>query len=153
MYPTKFYISSGFGIDEFPLVSFDSALINARIANYNLIKISSILPIGCRLSEEIDLIEGSPLLTAYGTISSNRIGETIASSVAVGIPEKKDSVGIIMEYSGVCKKKDAEIVVRKMVEKAMINHGLPFSTILSSSIDVTVDQKKTFTVISAISLW
>ena len=50
-YPKHFYIASGVGRDMYELVSFDNALINAGLSNYNLLRVSSILPTGCKQKE------------------------------------------------------------------------------------------------------
>lgn len=152
-YPHKFMISSGVGEAEEKLLSFDNALIDAGISNYNLLKVSSILPIGCEQAEYISLREGSALLTAYGTFSSNVPGETIASAVGVGIPRQPGEIGVIMEYAGICNKKHAEELVCKMVREAMENHGISCDEVMSSSIEKTILEKEFATVISAVALW
>lgn len=153
MYPVNYFISSGLGISSASLVAFDAALLDAHLANYNLVKISSILPMRCKRSYSVSVKEGSPLLTAFGTITSSTVGETIASAIAVGIPANDDQVGVIMEYSGVTSKEEAENKVRKMVQAAMANHKIPYSEIISSSIEAHVEKNKFYSVISAIAIW
>lgn len=152
-YPCRFMISSGMGEAEKKLLSFDNALIHAGISNYNLLKVSSILPVNCKQAKHIDIREGSALLTAYGTFSSNKQGETIASAVGVGIPKQSGNIGVIMEYAGVCSKEYAEKLVCEMVKEAMENHGIQCEKIISSSIEKTVCKKEFVTVISAVTLW
>ncbi len=103
--------------------------------------------------EKVDKREGSVLLTAYGTISSDQPGERIASAVSVGIPRHPEDVGVIMEYSGVCSKEEAESKVREMAREAMINHGILCKEILSSSIEKIVQDNRYAAVISAIAFW
>lgn len=152
-YPCKFMISSGAGRAEEKLVSFDNALIEARISNFNLLKVSSILPASCKQAEHIDIPEGSALLTAYGTFTSGTPGEVIASAVGIGIPERSGDIGIIMEYAGVCSKEYAETLVYEMVRKAMDNHGICCKEIKCSSIEKIVREGEFVTVISAVTLW
>lgn len=152
-YPKFFRISSGKGYSKHQLVAFDNALINAGISNYNLLKVSSILPIGCKQLEAVNLKKGSPLLTAYATISSNTPGERIATAVAVGIPSNLDDIGIIMEYGEIGVAKHAEEVVREMVAESMLSHGIDYSEIASSSIDGVIDNEGYLSLISAIVLW
>ena len=152
-YPTKYIITSGIGKAAQKLVSFDNALLSAGIANYNLLKVSSILPIGCTKVQALDKKLGSALLTAYGSISSNKKGETISSAVAVGIPENDSHVGVIMEFSGYCSSAEAEETVRKMVTESMQNHNIPCNKIEVSSAEVIVDSNDYVTVISALSMW
>lgn len=152
--PTNFYITSGFGLDSDALVSFDKALIDANISNYNLLKISSILPPYCTQSKSISSKFGSPLLTAYGTLSSNKINTIISSAVAVGIPKRESDVGVIMEGSSFENSKLLEKRVCNMVKKAMKNHQIELSNIISSSVECVVNHDGIFaTTISAIVLF
>lgn len=152
-YPQKYMISSGVGRDVNELISFDNALISGKISNYNLVRVSSILPIECKRTENIDKLEGSALLIAYGSISSNNLNEIIASAVAVGIPEAENQVGVIMEYTGRCTGSEAEKVVREMTVKAMRNHGIACKEIQSSSAEATVLGKDYVTAISFVAMW
>lgn len=152
--PTNFYITSGVGVDSEALVSFDKALIDANISNYNLLKISSILPPDCIQSKTISKEFGSPLLTAYGTLTSNNIGTVVSSAIAVGIPKKHTDVGVIMEGSGFESSILLENRVCDMVKKAMQNHQIEVSNIISSSAECIVKHDGTFvTTISAIVLF
>lgn len=87
--PNHYKLSSGYGVSLHRLVSFDNALISAQISDYNLVKVSSILPAKCVLSNVITLKKGSIVYIAYGSLSSNIIGETIASAVSIAIPKNK----------------------------------------------------------------
>lgn len=152
--PTHFYITSGIGVDSDALVSFDKALIDANISNYNLLKISSILPPNCIQSKSISKEFGSPLLTAYGTLSSSKVGTVISSAIAVGIPRKHTDVGVIMEESSFESSILLEKRVCNMVKKAMQNHQIELSNIISSSAECVVKHDGTFaTTISAIVLF
>lgn len=153
IYPSHYRISSGRGFSRYKLVAFDNALIDAGISNFNLVRVSSILPSRCTRSKTIDLKQGSPLLTAYATISSNTPGEKIATAVAVGIPENPDDIGIIMEHEEAGTAKHAEATVRKMVEESMNNHRIKYSEIAVSSIDGIVREEGHLSLISAIVLW
>ena len=151
-YPQNYFISSGVGVAEYKLISFDNALIDAGISNYNLLRVSSILPIGCTKAEKVDVKYGSPLLVAYGEISSNQIGERVSSAISIAIPDNNTDIGIIMEYAGVCEEKEALDIVQEMAERAMKNHGISTKEIVLSSQSAIVTNGYT-TVISAVSLW
>ena len=152
-YPKKFMISSGAAAAKQELVAFDKALIEAGISNYNLLRVSSILPIGCCQADAVDKLEGSALLVAYGSHSSNIPGETIASAVGIGVPKDKNRVGVIMEFAGVSDAAEAEETVRKMVSDAMENHGIDCDEILTSSVETTVIAGEYASVISSVALW
>lgn len=151
----NYFITSGSGTDETEgLVAFDNALLNASIANYNLVKISSILPPHCKQTCSIPLEFGSPILTAFGTCSSSNVGETISSAVAIGVPADENENGVIMEISGVGSAVSMEHRVRKMAEQAMKNHGIELANIVSSSAERTVQEGEGIvSVISAVCIF
>ena len=153
MYPQFYRISSGKGVSSHELVSFDNALINAGISNYNLLRVSSILPAGCKKCSTISLKPGSPLLVAYGSISSDKSGQLISSAVGIGVPSENTNIGIIMEYSGFTDAKYAEQIVKTMIEESMKNHNIELDKIQLSSIECEVPETKFLTVISAVALW
>jgi len=152
-YPANYMISSGRGKAKDELVAFDCALIDAGIANYNLVRVSSILPAGCAQMPKVSLKEGSPLLVAYGCASSDEPGATISSAVCAAVPENDGEVGLIMEHSGSCSAEEADRKVRKMAEEAMGNHGITCKELRSSSIEATVPEDGYVSVISAVAMW
>ena len=153
VYPKSFFISSGLGYSEHQLVAFDNALCNAGLANYNLLKVSSILPAGAKKANKVAVRKGSPLLTAYAHIESNSPGEHIATAVGVAIPCSSDDVGVIMEYSGYCTATDAEDHIKAMCKEAMSNHGIPYKEIMVSSIEAVVENSNYTSLVSAIAFW
>lgn len=134
------------------LLLFDNALINAGMSNYNLLKVSSILPINCTQEKSISLVEGSPLLVAYGSITSNLLGSTISSAVSIAVPQNNNEIGIIMEFSGYCNKILAEQEVENMAERAMHYHNISIKKIICSSIETIVEHDY-HTVFSGVALW
>ena len=103
MIANKYCISTGVGYSSKGLPSFDRALIEAGVGNYNLVKLSSILPAHAEWVPVKDvpnyLKEGSLLPTAYSTISSDKEGDVLVSTIGVGLPADESKVGVIMEYS------------------------------------------------------
>lgn len=71
MTPRYFTTGAGAGVSAFELVSFDRALREAGFADYNLLRVSSILPPFAEHRSQVALPEGSPLPTANGVFSSN----------------------------------------------------------------------------------
>ena len=151
--PNNYMISSGYGISKYKLVSFDNALINADISNYNLVRVSSILPAGCKMAEKIPLKNGSMLLVEYGSISSNEIGKRLASAISVAIPQNLSEAGIIMEYSDFCTAQQAAETAQEMAQIAMENHEIKIKDIICSSMEKVVENSEFITVISAVSMW
>ena len=122
----KYILSSGIGEAPIELNAFDRALVRAGVGNYNLIKVSSILPKGSQLTDSIELEKGSLLPVAYAAYTSNPCKEekVLSAAVAIGIPESQDSVGVIMEWSGLAPENNAKEQVTEMVKCAMADRNI-----------------------------
>ena len=147
--PKKYFLTAASAEGETELTAFDGALLNARVGNTNLLKVSSILPPGCEYEPELTIPPGSLLPIAFGTIISTVPGEIISAAVAVGI--KRNSFGVIMEYEGKCSAEEAEARVRKMVEEAFRMRNLQLDEIKVASTEHKVE--KIGCAFAAVPLW
>ncbi|MEW6242872.1 MAG: arginine decarboxylase, pyruvoyl-dependent [Bacillota bacterium] len=147
--PGKYTLVAGVGEGEKKLTAFDAALLDAGIGNYNLIKVSSILPPGAKRMSELDVPPGALLPAAFGTIVSDIKGERLAAAVGVGV--SKDSFGMIMEYASVCSKEEAVAKVKQMVEEAFANRGMEIQELWTMGAEHVVD--RVGAVIAAVALW
>lgn len=124
MIATKYAIKAGIGVSDKHLPSFDKALLEAGVGNYNLVRLSSILPAGCKRVDDIDLPEGSLLPTAYSTISCDKKNIALVSTIGVGIPADKSHVGVIMEYSALEKTPNEALkILKEMIYEAFEIRG------------------------------
>ena len=130
----EFYLASGYGVDEYKIASFDKALVMAGLHNYNLVRVSSIIPPSAIQSQQINYPSGSILFTAYATYSTNR-DEQIASSIVAAIPKQKNCAGVIMEYSCVGEKKQAIHIARKLAIDALQRRGISEYDLVEDGID------------------
>lgn len=155
MIASKYRIGSGVGASASPLVAFDKALIDAGVGNYNLVRLSSILPAGCVKVDRIDLEEGSLLPTAYATISSSRKGDSLVSVIGVGIPKDRNNVGVIMEYSAINQsREDAFEVLHAMIKEAFSVRGWELDHIRDASASAVVEKDgETKTTFACIAEW
>ncbi len=120
--------------------AFDNALRQAGVADFNLIRVTSIVPPGIPVEHLRDRdIQGKGILmpAVYETISSNKAGDVISCAVGVGISKRES--GIIFSYSCKGTKKEVEHVVRKMVAEGMKAKGYSdyYCDIVSASIVVS----------------
>jgi len=153
MYRPRFYkVVSGIGEADFALLSFDNALRQAGIGDFNLVKVSSILPPSCEYRELLPICQGGILYAAYSTItvSGNDIGKT---GVAVAIPMSDAESGVIFEYSSLNDESDAGNMALQMCEVAMKNRGKSFSSIKKLSQKVKSNGHTFATAISAVVMW
>ncbi len=149
--PKRFFTVKGHAEGFSKLNSFDNALLDSKIGNMNLIKISSIIPPFCKPSRFIRIPEGSFIPVAYASITSDMTGEVIAAGVAAALPEDIEKAGVIMEYSSRGRKSDVESIVRSMASEAMKIRGIKNYSLKSSSVEHRV--KHIGTAFSAVVLW
>jgi arginine decarboxylase len=152
-------MSKGVGVSKKGLPSFDRALLEAGVGNYNLVRLSSILPAEHVWVHPKDIAkhipEGSLLPTAYSTISSDVVGETIVSTIGVGIPADKSHVGVIMEYStkNVTEQEALETLM-EMIREAFEVRGWELENMITTSVSAEVKEKDTkYTTFACISEW
>lgn len=150
--PSNYILVSGVGNDKFQLVSFDKALFASKIANYNLVKVSSILPPNCKEAHEVTVRQGTILFTAYASISSCEQG-IISAAVGVGIPQATDKIGVIMEFS--CRDCESVAIrqVREMVENSMELRKTKIQEIKIVSAEAIVSDGLYSTALAALAMW
>lgn len=134
------YVSLTAGHAEGPdsLTAFDNALMDAGIADLNLIKVSSIVPQGARLVPLRDFPIGSLVPTVYAQAYSDVPGQTIAAAVALGL--SPDGRGVIMEAHGVGTREQIETIARQRVEAAFAQRGIPLHEYHVVSAEHTVER-------------
>jgi arginine decarboxylase len=115
--PHRFTLVAGSGEGDTTLTAFDKALLSAGVGNLNLLRVSSILPPGAEYSHQVEIPPGSLTPTAYGVIIGEVPGQRIAAAIGVGI--MSGSFGVIMEFTGMCTKAEAEARVEEMVREAL----------------------------------
>jgi arginine decarboxylase len=98
----KIFLTQGVGKHREKLSSFEMALRSAGIAQYNLVRVSSIFPPQAKLISKKD---GSKLLKPgqilYVVMSENATNEPhrlVASSVGVAIPKDRSQYGYLSEH-------------------------------------------------------
>jgi arginine decarboxylase len=100
--PRKVFFTKGVGKHKERLESFELALRDAGIEKYNLVRVSSILPPGCRIiSREAGLKELRPGQIIYCVLSENSSNEPnrlIAASIGCAIPADKTQYGYLSEH-------------------------------------------------------
>ena len=100
--PSRMFLVRGVGVHEAKLNSFELALRKAGIAEYNLVRVSSILPPGCRIiGREAGLKELSAGQIVFAVLSENATNEPhrlVAASVGVAIPKDRKRYGYLSEH-------------------------------------------------------
>ena len=128
---TPHYFTTGAGVSAFELVSFDRALREAGFADYNLLRVSSILPPFAEHRSQVALPKWSLLPIAYGVFTSNTEGAKIAAAVSYAQPTDTGAVGVIMETEGYMTEREAHERVIAMAEEAMEDRNLKLHALRS----------------------
>lgn len=136
--PRFFFFSKGASEGYTPLNAFDGALIDAGIGNFNIVKVSSIIPPRCQEKTDLIIPPGSLVPIAYTSIISDIPGEIISAAVAAALPEDEDKPGLIMEYSARGHKEEIESIARNMAEQGMSKRGTKIFKIVSTSLESKV---------------
>lgn len=100
--PTRLFFTKGVGKHKEYLASFELALRSAGIEICNLVSVSSIYPVGCKI---LTRAQGTKLLRpgqithcVIARNSTNEPNRLIASSIGVAIPADKHMYGYLSEH-------------------------------------------------------
>ncbi|WP_298983325.1 pyruvoyl-dependent arginine decarboxylase [Caldilinea sp.] len=100
--PRKLFLTRGVGIHKEKLTSFELALRDAGIAQFNLVRVSSIFPPHCQIvskEEGLKLLQpGEIVFSVIAEMSSNEPGRRIAASIGVARPADHDKYGYLSEH-------------------------------------------------------
>lgn len=111
MVPQKVFLTKGVGKHKEKLRSFEAALRKAGIEKFNLVRVSSILPPGCRIiSREKGLSTLRPGEIVYCVICDNSTKEPnrlLAASIGIAIPTEKEQYGYLSEHHAYGQTDDA----------------------------------------------
>jgi len=137
--PNRYALVAGAGDAESGLNAFDRALQAAEGGQFNLVKVTSILPPSAQPGDIANLPPGGIVFAAIGTETSHQHGLNIAAAVAIGVPEDPAEAGVIMEGHWHCPATEAEERVRAMALQAMVDRGLKVARIESAVADHHVE--------------
>ncbi len=134
--PKRFWMVSGAGTGDTALTAFDAAVLNAGIGNFNLVKVSSIVPPNCRREEappEAFLNPGSIVHCAFAHGTVKHGDQPVSAAVGVALPERPDEIGVVMEIAIPSDEDEARTIVRSMCQESMGMRSLAVKEILLAS--------------------
>ncbi len=101
---TKAFLTKGVGRHKERLASFELALRNAGIAGFNLVRVSSIYPPGCKiLSREKGLAQLTPGQIVFCVLAECRTNEPnrlAGAGIGLAVPAESSKHGYVAEYHG-----------------------------------------------------
>ncbi|MCS6843559.1 MAG: arginine decarboxylase, pyruvoyl-dependent [Caldilineales bacterium] len=100
--PRKIFLTRGVGIHKEKLSSFELALRDAGIAEFNLVRVSSIFPPNCKIvtrEEGMKLLQpGEIVFAVIAEMATNEPGRRIAAAIGVARPADRDKYGYLSEH-------------------------------------------------------
>jgi len=140
--PRHVFLTKGGGVHREKLASFEGALRDARIAAFNLVRVSSIFPPGCRmLSRDKGLKMLTPGQVTFVVMSDNATCEPhrlLSASVGIAVPKDTSKYGYLSEYHSFGEREEragdyAEDLAAQMLATTL---GVQFNA------DTSYDQRK-----------
>ena len=150
---SNYILRVGIGHSISRLNAFDRALIDAGVSDFNLIKVSSVLPPHSYLQSKITLNKGLLLPSAYVSIYSDSIGNVISAAVAIGVPKDGNNIGVIMKYSDFTTKELSEQTARSFAAEALHDRNVDIGEILSISVECKVELSEYYCAFATVSMW
>jgi len=100
--PTKAFLTKGVGRHKEKLTSFEMALRDAHLANFNLVRVSSIFPPHCDLLDREEglsqLRPGQVVFAVIAESSTNEPSRLVAASIGLAMPADASHHGYISEH-------------------------------------------------------
>lgn len=100
--PSEIFLVKGVGKERERLASFEMALRDAGIAEYNLVKVTSIFPPRCKVISpdkgSKQLKPGQILYVVLAESSTNEPNRLIAASIGMAIPKDGEQYGYLSEH-------------------------------------------------------
>ncbi|MGV8176866.1 MAG: pyruvoyl-dependent arginine decarboxylase [Candidatus Bilamarchaeaceae archaeon] len=100
--PKEVFFTNGVGKAKDQLSSFEMALRDAGISQFNLVTVSSILPPNCKIVPKADglkkLAPGQIIFCVMARIASNEPNRLVSASVGSAIPADSNDYGYLSEH-------------------------------------------------------
>jgi arginine decarboxylase len=100
--PKHVFLTKGVGRHKDKLSSFEAALRDAGIERFNIVRVSSILPPGCKFIPKTKglqyLTPGEIIFCVLAENSTNEPHRLISAAIGVAVPKDKNQYGYLSEY-------------------------------------------------------
>lgn len=140
--PKRVFFTKGIGRHKEKLNSFELALRSAGIARYNIVRVSSIFPPGCKIVSKTQglakLQSGQVIFCVLSENSSNEPNRLMAASIGVAIPTDISHYGYLSEHHsfGLTEKVCGEYAEDLAAEMLASTYGIEFDS------DTGYDEKR-----------
>lgn len=100
--PKEVFFTKGIGRHKEKLASFEEALRHAKLAQFNLVPVSSIFPPHCKLislTKGVNKLKSGQLLhVVMSRNATNEARRLLSASIGVAIPKDRNTYGYISEH-------------------------------------------------------
>jgi arginine decarboxylase len=140
--PERMFLTKGVGKHREQLSSFELALRDAGIANFNLVRVSSIFPPGCKLiAPKLGLRllkDGQVVFTVMSSNATNEPNRLVSASVGMAIPNDRTKYGYLAEHKafGQTQKKAGDYAEDLAATMLATTLGIDFD------VDKSYDERK-----------
>jgi arginine decarboxylase len=140
--PTQIFLTKGTGRHKEKLASFELALRDAGIAQFNLVRVSSIFPPGCRIVSRKQglklLAPGQIVYCVLAECASDEPHRLISAAIGVAIPRDREMHGYLSEHHayGQTQRQTADYAEDLAAQMLATTIGVPFDA------DKSYDEKK-----------
>ena len=102
MIPKRIFLTKGVGRHRDRLSSFEAALRDARIAAFNIVRVSSIFPPGAKMVSKTRglqyLAHGEIMYCVMSQNDTNEPHRLVGASIGVAVPKERNQYGYLSEY-------------------------------------------------------
>ncbi len=140
--PSQLFLTKGVGRHREKLASFEMALRDAGIAEFNLVRVSSIFPPGCKIVPRGQglrrLKPGQIVFCVLAECATDEPHRLISSSIGVALPRDPDMHGYLSEHHGYgqSQRQSADYAEDLAAQMLATTIGVPFDA------DKSYDEKK-----------
>lgn len=146
-------ITSGTGVGSTELAAFDAALFSAGIANFNLIKLSSIIPDGFEpIKEKVNLNDqgfGHRLYVVLSSDAKSKKGKEAWAGIGWVKSISNPKRGLFVEHHGNSKKQVAKLIKATLTDMVSYRPD-KFSEIDYEIVGLKCEEKPVSAVVAAV---
>ena len=128
--PSRIFLTKGAGRHKEKLASFELALREARIARFNLVRVSSIFPPGCKTIPRNKglsrLDSGEVVFCVLSENATNEPHRLISSSIGVAVPRDSSKWGYLSEVHDYGMKTDQAADMSEDLAASMLGTTLGY---------------------------
>ena len=130
--PRRMFFTRGVGVHKEKLTSFEMALRDARIARYNMVRVSSIFPPHCVVIDRDSgaelLAPGHVVLCVLSEAATNEPSRRVSASIGMAVPADPVKYGYISEHHsfGQCGKTAGDYAEDLAAQMLATVLGAPF---------------------------